>query len=146
MDEMMEKLLFKNEESGYTYVAEFSRWAPAQPFLCQCSGDAGHAHHKASPVCYESLKRCQASILAVANIIVRWIIALLGDHSMLCCSWSCMHCLLASHCKACSGKRSPSASILREPAHNARTTHNTALLPGLCAGSGCGVISACAHL
>jgi hypothetical protein len=70
MDEMMEKLLFKNEESGYTYVAEFSRWAPAQPFLCQCSGNAGHAHHQASPVCYESLKRRQASILAVANIIV----------------------------------------------------------------------------
>ena len=37
MDEMMEKLLFKNEESGYTYVAEFSRWAPAQPsVLRQC--------------------------------------------------------------------------------------------------------------
>lgn len=25
MDEMLAKLLFKNEESGYTYVAEFSR-------------------------------------------------------------------------------------------------------------------------
>ena len=25
MDEMLAKLLFKNEESGYTYVAEFAR-------------------------------------------------------------------------------------------------------------------------
>ncbi len=25
MDEMLRKLLFKNEESGYTYVAEFAR-------------------------------------------------------------------------------------------------------------------------
>lgn len=28
MDEMLRKLLFKNEESGYTYVAEFARCSP----------------------------------------------------------------------------------------------------------------------
>ena len=28
MDEMLETLLFKNEESGYTYVAEFARSGP----------------------------------------------------------------------------------------------------------------------
>ena len=68
MDEMMEKLLFKNEESGYTYVAEFSRWAPAQPsVLRQC-----WACPSPSLTClnHESLKRRQAKSLAVATMIV----------------------------------------------------------------------------
>lgn len=34
MDEMLRKLLFKNEESGYTYVAEFARCSLQFPIIC----------------------------------------------------------------------------------------------------------------
>ena len=32
MDEMLSRLLFRNQESGYTYVAEFTRCAPCSLF------------------------------------------------------------------------------------------------------------------
>ena len=46
MDEMLETLLFKNEESGYTYVAEFDRSGPSH-IPCSpvaagtCGGECG---------------------------------------------------------------------------------------------------------